>query len=101
MLPRSRSFDETFAFLREGYEFIGNRCSQLDACGFQTRIMLKPVVCLHGAAAAEQFYECACRQSQFAFFRSCRQKQQQRRAALRFRLDRRLHRGHHIIELCR
>lgn len=55
-LPRAPEFDSTRAFFREGYNFVGDRCRQLDTDIFATRIMLYPVVCIMGDDAARQFY---------------------------------------------
>lgn len=49
--------DETAAFLREGYAFIGNRCSGQSPDGFTTRLGLRRTVCLRGAEAAAEFYD--------------------------------------------
>lgn len=55
--PRLEGFDHTLAFLREGYEFISRRCEAMGTDRFAARLMLKPVVCLRGEAAAEMFYD--------------------------------------------
>lgn len=59
-VPKSGGFDETLAFLREGYDFIGTRCDALGTDLFRTRIMLRPVTCLRGEAAAQMFYGSGC-----------------------------------------
>ncbi len=48
--------ESSLALLREGYTFISSRCDRLDTDSFRTRLMLRPVVCLRGAEAAEFFY---------------------------------------------
>ncbi|WP_346927883.1 cytochrome P450 [uncultured Arthrobacter sp.] len=48
--------DSSLALLREGYTFISARCDEAGTDLFQTRLMLRPVVCIRGAAAAEFFY---------------------------------------------
>src|SRR3954470_25022415 len=55
-LPATGSPDSTFALLAEGYEFISNRCRRLGSDIFRTRLMLRPVVCMQGHAAARFFY---------------------------------------------
>ncbi|HEX2527986.1 MAG TPA: cytochrome P450 [Geminicoccus sp.] len=55
-LPRDRAFDSSLAFLREGYTFISSRCDRLQTDMFQTRLMLRPVVCMRGREAAGMFY---------------------------------------------
>ncbi|MCQ6271180.1 cytochrome P450 [Pseudarthrobacter sp. R1] len=48
--------DSSLALLREGYTFISARCDEAGTDLIQTRLMLRPVVCIRGAAAAEFFY---------------------------------------------
>jgi fatty-acid peroxygenase len=55
-MPRARGFDHSYAFLREGYDFISNRCAELGSDGFRARLMLWRVTCMRGASAAEVFY---------------------------------------------
>jgi len=54
--PKAPGFDHTLAFLREGYPFISRRCARLRSDGFIARLMLRRVVCLRGAEAAELVY---------------------------------------------
>ena len=54
--PRDGAFDSTLALLRQGYDFIGERSRTLRSRIFRSRLLLKPVICLSGAAAAEMFY---------------------------------------------
>jgi len=56
-VPRDPAIDGTLALIREGYPFIWNRCRTLGSDIFTTRIMGKPAVCIHGAEAAELFYD--------------------------------------------
>lgn len=56
LLPSPPERDSTLAFLREGYDFISNRCNALGSDAFATRLMLRPVTCLRGAEAATMFY---------------------------------------------
>lgn len=55
-LPQDRSPDSTIAFVRDGYEFISNRCDRFRSDVFETRLLTRPVICMRGADAAEQFY---------------------------------------------
>lgn len=48
--------ESSLALLREGYTFISSRCDRLGTDLFGTRLLLRPVVCLRGAEAAEFFY---------------------------------------------
>lgn len=56
-IPRTRSFDSTLALLREGYDFISNRCPRYASDAFDTRLMLHRVTCVLGEDAARMFYE--------------------------------------------
>ena len=56
-LPRLRSFDCSLALLADPYRFIGERCRELDSDVFEARLMLQPTIFLHGAEAAELFYD--------------------------------------------
>jgi fatty-acid peroxygenase len=56
-MPRDGSLDATFALLSDPYRFIGKRARRLRSDAFQTRIGLRPAVCLTGAAAAALFYD--------------------------------------------
>jgi fatty-acid peroxygenase len=55
-IPQITGFDKSMALLREGYAFIGRRCAEYQTDIFRTRLMLRPVICLRGAAAASLFY---------------------------------------------
>ena len=50
-------FDSTLSFLREGFLFIPNRCNSLNSDVFETRLLLKKVICLNGYEAAKMFYD--------------------------------------------
>lgn len=54
--PRA-GFDSTLALLKEAYDFIPNRCEKLGSDVFETRLMMRPVVCMRGPEAAEIFYD--------------------------------------------
>lgn len=56
-IPRDRSPDSTLAFLARGYTFVSERCRQHGTDAFETRLMLRPVVCALGADAARVFYQ--------------------------------------------
>jgi fatty-acid peroxygenase len=56
-IPRERTPDSTLALLREGFEFVTNRCRRHGADAFAARLMLRPVVCMQGAEAARFFTE--------------------------------------------
>lgn len=54
--PREPGVDSTLALLREGYGFIARRCDLYCSEAFETRLMLRPVVCARGMDAATMFY---------------------------------------------
>ena len=56
-IPRDPALDSTLSLMREGYEFIGNRCRRFDSDLFTARVMGRPAVCIHGREAAELFYD--------------------------------------------
>lgn len=56
-IPRDGRFDATVALLRDPYGFIAKRCRRFGTDLFQTRILLRPTVCMTGPAAAELFYD--------------------------------------------
>ncbi|WBB66897.1 cytochrome P450 [Micromonospora sp. WMMD812] len=56
-IPVDRSPDSTLALLRDGYRFIGERCDRYGVDVFQTRLLLRPTVCLRGRPAAVLFYD--------------------------------------------
>ena len=56
-LPRDPLPDATLAFLTQGYEFVGRRCDWLGTDAFETRLLLRPAVCVRGEAAARMFYD--------------------------------------------
>lgn len=57
IIPRDSSWDGTLALKREGYDFIRHRCQALDTDIFETRLMLRPTLCLSGSEAARVFYD--------------------------------------------
>ena len=54
--PREPGFDSTLALLDEGYAFISRRCDRYRSEAFETRLMLRPVLCARGVDAAAMFY---------------------------------------------
>lgn len=55
-IPRERSLDATLALLKEGYPFIQARCRRYQSNIFETRLMLRKVLCVTGEEAARMFY---------------------------------------------
>lgn len=55
-IPRDPALDNSLALLREGYNFVGNRCRRYGADVFETRLMLRNAVCAMGEDAARMFY---------------------------------------------
>src|SRR5512138_763069 len=56
-IPSHTRLDESLALLREGYTFISKRCERYHTDVFETRLMLKKVICMLGAEAAQVFYK--------------------------------------------
>lgn len=56
-IPQVSKFDSTSDFLAEGYTFFTKRFEALNTDVFQTRLMLKKVICLRGEEAAIRFYD--------------------------------------------
>src|SRR5690348_6245613 len=54
--PRLPGFDRTLAFLGDPYRFVSTHCRGLGTDVFETRLMLRRVVCVTGEEAAEAFY---------------------------------------------
>jgi fatty-acid peroxygenase len=54
-MPQDSSPDATLALLRDGYDFIRNRCRELDTDVFRTRIGLEQTICMRDAEAARLF----------------------------------------------
>lgn len=56
-IPKDRLPDSSLALLREGYRFIPNRIQEFGSDIFGARLMLRRAMCVHGADAAEMFYQ--------------------------------------------
>lgn len=57
-IPRDRTWEGTLALLVfDGYEFIHKRCQRNQSDIFQTRLMLRPVICMSGQEAVRLFYD--------------------------------------------
>ncbi|HET7627147.1 MAG TPA: cytochrome P450 [Bacillales bacterium] len=56
-MPRDENVDDTFALLREGYQFIKNRADRLETDVFETRLLGQKAICLSGEKAARLFYD--------------------------------------------
>lgn len=56
-LPVADDADMTLGLVREGYDFIGNRCARLGSDVFETRLFGSPAICMRGAEAAALFYD--------------------------------------------
>lgn len=55
-IPSTTMPDSTLSLACDGYTFISKRCEKLDTDIFQTRLLLRPVVCMRGEEAAQKFY---------------------------------------------
>jgi fatty-acid peroxygenase len=56
-LPQDNALDNTLPLLWQGYRFISNKCTEFNSDIFQTRLLLRKVVCMKGAEAAQLFYD--------------------------------------------
>jgi fatty-acid peroxygenase len=57
VIPRDPAIDSTLSIVREGYEFIWNRCRRFGSDVFLTRVFGKRAICIHGTEAAAVFYD--------------------------------------------
>jgi fatty-acid peroxygenase len=55
-IPRDKSLDSTLALLSDGYTLISKCCHQYQFDIFETRLMLRKVVCATREEAAKMFY---------------------------------------------
>ncbi len=56
-IPRDASFDGSVSLLREGYDFIRNRCERLGSDVFRVRLLMQDTICMTGEDAARLFYD--------------------------------------------
>jgi len=56
-IPRDASFDGSVSLLREGYDFIRNRCERLGTDVFRVRLLMQDTICMTGEDAARLFYD--------------------------------------------
>src|SRR4051812_50105236 len=56
-IPHDPALDSTLSLMREGYEFIWNRCRRFDSGLFTARGMGRPGGCIHGRGAAGPVYD--------------------------------------------
>lgn len=56
-IPHDKSPDSTLALLRDPYGFIAKRCRRYESDLFQTRLLLRPTLCMSGPEAAQLFYD--------------------------------------------
>ena len=56
-LPRDDRFDATLALKRDPYRYISRRARELGTDCFETRVLLRPTLCLTGRDAAQLFYD--------------------------------------------
>lgn len=56
-IPKDNTLDSTPTLLSDGYNFIRNRCEELNSDVFETRLMLKKTICMRGEEAAKVFYD--------------------------------------------
>lgn len=56
-IPRDPEFDASLGLARLGYRFISDTCNRLRSDLFQTRLLLRPTICMRGEQAAKLFYD--------------------------------------------
>lgn len=56
-IPRDASFESSVSLLREGYDFIRNRCERLETDVFMVRLLMQDTICMSGEDAARLFYD--------------------------------------------
>lgn len=56
-IPRDTRPDSTIALARDPYRYIGETCRRLGSDLFETRVMLRPTICMTGPEAARLFYD--------------------------------------------
>jgi fatty-acid peroxygenase len=56
-MPIDRTLDNTLALFSDPYGFIPSRARRFGSDVFETRLLLRPTICMTGAAAAEVFYD--------------------------------------------
>ncbi|WP_221565061.1 cytochrome P450 [Alkalihalobacillus sp. TS-13] len=56
-VPHDKSIDNSFALMKEGYRFIGNRIEEYQSDLFETRLLGEKVICMSGKEAARIFYD--------------------------------------------
>jgi fatty-acid peroxygenase len=55
--PHTAAIDSTLLLVRDGYDFIWKRCQRFGSDLFQTRLLGRKTVCVHGPDAARLFYD--------------------------------------------
>jgi fatty-acid peroxygenase len=55
-IQREKCLDGSLALLSEGYTFFSKRCERYRTDAFETRLMLRKVICVKGEEAARMFY---------------------------------------------
>jgi len=58
-MPSNGALDSTLALFADPYGFIRKRCLRLGSDVFQTRLLMRPTLCMSGAEAAQLFYDAA------------------------------------------
>ena len=56
-MPQEPTLDATARLLRDPYRYIATRCRRFGSDAFQTRLLLRPTICMSGSDAAELFYD--------------------------------------------
>ena len=56
-IPQDSSLESSVSLLREGYDFIRNRCERLGTDVFMVRLLMQDTICMRGEDAARLFYD--------------------------------------------
>ena len=56
-IPRDKILDASFAFRADPYRFVSKKCRQHGSDLFETRLLLRPTICMTGSEAARLFYD--------------------------------------------
>ncbi|TVR73924.1 MAG: cytochrome P450 [Sphaerobacteraceae bacterium] len=56
-IPQDSGFDNTLSLASDGYQFVRNRQRELQSDIFETRLMLRKVICISGEEASKLFYD--------------------------------------------
>lgn len=56
-MPKEAGIDHSLDLLKEGYQFVSNRCQAYQSDIFETHLLGERAICMRGSDAAELFYD--------------------------------------------